>query len=713
MDRRKALFFNASFMFLLAFSPGCHQQQKIKMLENEKLKLELSGDLPLIRSYTMKQSGLSLQGDSGSTGWWVNGHLYPWKEWTIHTEKAVSENNKTSGLIYHMYLPALFVSFDYTITLTPDAILVSADHIRDTAQKLLRLDWGEKTLLHSDDSSMHWWTRQSSLYKPFERRKLAIRGLWTWDEFSGRVGDSISRESGIDACLWKPDYKNAKGQRKQGLVAGLVSNTDLFPIRVEGGPGKGFSLGLNTYYHRLMGEPMPDLQAKLFLADDMNGDSLTDDHDYFFWRNRQLPDVPEFIRRSIAYKVFMDRPDQSQPSTTLDQLDKIVTAIHNITDGIPQIAYLVGWQYKGHDTGYPALDKWNDRLGQHSEVYKKSAWYRDHLNTILSYHLNIDDAFRFNKDWDSSLMATDYDKGPMFWQMSYLKTDSNFHISHYKDVKSGAIFNRLGEFLKTVPVEKIVHLDAMRTINCNPAWEKDSIGVREELDLGLKPIIRWLEEKGIEVTTEGQNGNPQELTGWIAGVYHMDDPSDADLMIHHRKLLGGGLGEGRGRYECGLGTSLHEDLAYRKIGQNLSFVKDWNTIKERIYLGSLLYLYYQQRQIRNVKREPDLIRVYYDDGTIANIDTKNNHLLVSRGNLVIARDDDRFIPLDSGIYAFSRNGSSADWVLPPEYSGKELEVFSLTEKGRGAAPEWRVTGNRIRLSLKAGEPVEIKTKSKK
>ncbi|MFI5193754.1 MAG: endo-alpha-N-acetylgalactosaminidase family protein [Chitinophagales bacterium] len=713
MDGGKALLHNAIFLFSGLFITGCHQYQKIKILENEKLRLELSANLPLINAYTVKQSGITLQGDSGSAGWVVNGHLYPWKEWNIHTDSTVLENSPVSGIVYHMQLPALSLDFDYTISLDSDIARLSISHVRDPARQFNSLDWGEKPLLHADDSSMHWWTRQSWLYKPFERKKLAIRGLWSWDEFSGRAGDSVSGESGIDACLWKPDYKNADGQLKPGLVAGLISNTDLFPIRAKGGPGKGFSLGPNTYQYRIKGQIRPDLRIKLLLAGDLNGDGLADDQDYFFWRNRQLPDVPDYLRKSITYKVFMDRPDQSQPSTTLEQLDKIVTAIHNITDGIPQIAYMVGWQYKGHDTGYPALDKWNERLGSHQSVYKKSDGYRDHLNTILSYHLNIDDAFKSNKDWDSSLMATDYDKGPMFWQMSYLKTDSNYHISHYKDVKSGAIFNRLGAFFKTVPVQQVIHLDAMRTINCNPGWEKDSIGVAEELDLGLKPIIQWLKDRGIEVTTEGQNGNPHELLGWIAGVYHMDDPTVAQLMIYHRKLIGGGLGDGRGRYECGLGTSLHEDLAYRKIGQNLSFTKDWNTIKERIYLGSLLYLYYLQIQIMHVKMDPDRIRIYYEDGTVVDIDKKNDHLLVSRGKLVIARDDDRFIPLNNRIYAFSRKGSEQEWVLPQDFAGKDLNVFSLTEKGRQPGPEWKVTGNRIHLILKADEPVEISVKNKK
>jgi hypothetical protein len=706
MERRKALLFN--LLFLGLFFSGCRQQQELKVLENENLKLELSDDLPLISSYTFKPTHISLNGDAGSTGWIVNGHLHPWKEWSIHSETFATEKNTDSGIVYHMNLRALSVSFDYKITITPDAVLFSLEHIRDSAGKLISLDWGEKPLLHTDDSSIHWWTRQSAIYKPWERKKSENRGLWSWDEFRGSAGDSVSAESGIDACLWKPEISNRDGHREAGLVAGLISNTNLFPIRLEGGPGKGFSLGLNTYHYRLMGQPMPDLQAMLLFAGDLNSDGLSDDHDYFYWRNRQLPDVPDFVCGSIAYKVFMDAPYLAKPSTTLDQLDKIVTAINHITDGIPQIVYMVGWQYKGHDTGYPSLDKWNERLGPHEKVYERSAWYQDHLNTILSYHANIDDAFKNSKDFDDSIMATDYDQGPVYWQMLYKsKTDSTFHISHYKDVRSGSIFKRLEAFLKTVPVHKILHLDAMRTTNCYPNWEKDSLGVAEELDLGLKPIIHWLKEKGIEVTTEGQNSMPHELMGWIAGVYHMDDPTDAELMVYHRKLLGGGLGEGRGRFECGLGTSLHEDLTYRKINQGISFTNDWNKLKERIYLGSLLYIYYQQRQMLNVKKEADRVRVYYDDGTIADIDTKNDQLLVSRGNLVIARDDDRFIPLGNGIYLFSRKGGEKEWTLPPDFIGKTLQVFSLTGKGREAAPAWKMSGNRIRILLKADVPVKI------
>ncbi len=306
-------------------------------------------------------------------------------------------------------------------------------------------------------------------------------------------------------------------------------------------------------------------------------------------------------------------------------------------------------------------------------------------------------------------MATDYDGGPMFWQMFH--SDTAYHASHYKDWQSGAAVKRLNRLLQTVPVQEILHIDAMRTINCNPAWEKDSIGVTEELDLGLKPILQWLNGKGIAVTTEGQNGMPHYLTGLVSGVWHLDDPTVANLMTYHRKLVAGGLGEGRGRLECGLGTSLHEDLAYGKENGNAGFKEHWEVLKERIYLGSLLYLYYQQRQLVDAMKNAGGWVLKFDDSTVTTIDTKKDHLLVTRGNLVIARDDDRFIPIGNGVYVFSKKGGDTEWMLPENFRGKLLEVFSLTENGRRAAAAWKISGDSIRLSLGAGIPVKITLKN--
>jgi hypothetical protein len=665
------------------------------ILESDSMRVELAADRPLIRSYTNKRSGTVFEGDAASTGWIVNGRLYPWSEWTIsrHQDGAVSGGGHSC--IYRLSLSALDLSFDYSIGLTDLGLHIGISHISDPGQHLISLSWGERALFNAGGDSLRWFALQSSIMQPFEKEKIKNRGLWSYDENRGKVTDAVPSESTLDACLWAPGK----------VVAGIMSNVTVFPVRLSNGPGKSISLGLNTWIHRLEGQPMPDLSADLLFGGDINGDGEITDHDYFRWRNLHLADVPDWIRRSISYKVFMDAPTLKEPNTTLEELDKIVGAIYHVTDGLPQIVYLVGWQFRGHDTGYPSFDEWNERLGPHEGIYRRGADYPDRFNACLSYHINIDDAYRGNKGFDPAILATDFDGRPMFWEGFH--SDSAFHLSHFKDVRSGLIFSRLDGLLQTIPVKGIIHIDAMRSINCNPAWEKDSVGVAAELELGLKPITRWLRERGIESTTEGQNGNPHELAGLVAGVYHLDDPTEAGLMVHHRKLVGGGFNDGRGRFEDGIGTDLQEDVAYKDLDNSLCFTKDWNKLKERIFLGSLLYIYYQQRQLVDVKKSPGSWVLRFDDGTITRIDSTHDHLLVTCGDIVIARDDDRFIPMDSSIYVFSKDGGPKQWLLPPAFRGKPLEVFSLTEKGSAAAPGWKITGDTITLPMAADVPEKI------
>lgn len=46
--------------------------------------------------------------------------------------------------------------------------------------------------------------------------------------------------------------------------------------------------------------------------------------------------------------------------TITDALE-VIKKIDNLTLGIPKIIYLVGWQYNGHDSKYPAFFEGNER----------------------------------------------------------------------------------------------------------------------------------------------------------------------------------------------------------------------------------------------------------------------------------------------------------------------------------------------------------------
>jgi hypothetical protein len=86
--------------------------------------------------------------------------------------------------------------------------------------------------------------------------------------------------------------------------------------------------------------------------------------------------------------------------------------------------------------------------------------------------------------------------------------------------------------------------------------------------------------------------------------------------------------------------------------------------------------------------------------------------MVSWGEVTVADDDDRFIPLgDDAIYAYSDGGSERDWTLPEAFVGAALEVFALSREGRTPFKDYRTDGATIRLNLPPRAPVKIVRKS--
>lgn len=261
----------------------------------------------------------------------------------------------------------------------------------------------------------------------------------------------------------------------------------------------------------------------------------------------------------------------------------------------------------------------------------------------------------------------------------------------------------------------------------NPEFR--DIGITEELMCGLVPIMDWLKARGITVTTEGQNGMPIDATWVVSGFWHYDPPLSS-FQIWHRKLMGGGCGTRTGtptRWEFGIVEGIHQDFTYLptdresydketwdkhfswwtgKGGLTLSMVNDWPEIVDRIYRGTLLYHFFLKHQLTKWDNVPGGNYIEYDFGKVKE-ENANNHLKVTMADVVVAEDDDRFIPRDGAIYAYSTSGNEREWVLPKSFRRKRLQLFILTKSGRGAAPQYRLKKDRIWLKLEPGTPVKI------
>jgi hypothetical protein len=454
-----------------------------------------------------------------------------------------------------------------------------------------------------------------------------------------------------------------------------------------------FGIGLNTYQYRVRQSTMPPLQARVVLLGDTNGDGIADESDYHLWLNRQFPGPNPLYRERVWYKVLNARR-LGDVSATYPQTLEIIEAIHNVTDHMPQMAYLVGWQYEGHDTGFPSHDRLNPLLGTRGDLLELVETARDRFDCLISYHANVDDAYRLYPGWDDDLMCRDVDGSLMPWMV--FDERQSYHLCHTKDVESGQIFRRMDAMLKLIPVEKTIHLDAFRY--SNHSWEPDGfIGSMEELVCGVRPILDYFAERGIDVSLESVDGWPMDCAGWFSAVFHLEDYWKAQ--ITHGKILGGGRYPALGGW--GMGSGINRDLDYAML-QN-----DWATILDFIYEGALLYRFYLEREMVLLRLAPHRMHMRFDDGVEVELEERKEHLRVTWGDVLVASGYDRFIPLRGSIYAYSRDGGDRTWRLPEGWRGSSVEAFALSRSGRQPAPNHRLTDEDIRIVMPPRTPIKL------
>ena len=141
-------------------------------------------------------------------------------------------------------------------------------------------------------------------------------------------------------------------------------------------------------------------------------------------------------------------------------------------------------------------------------------------------------------------------------------------------------------------------------------------------------------------------------------------------------------------------------------GLTMSFQKDWDLIVQVIYEGTFLYHFYLEREMTNYQQIPYGLRIEYNYGEVITT-MVNNELTVKYGETVVAHNEERFIPLDGAIYAYSREGGSLSWVLPKEFKGKKLKAFALSKEGKKAFTDFSVNGKDIQIKLSPSAPIKL------
>src|SRR5665213_1127029 len=121
--------------------------------------------------------------------------------------------------------------------------------------------------------------------------------------------------------------------------------------------------------------------------------------EYYDWKKNMQPEKP-WVRdysKTIVMKLFLCAHDslgkvKKVYLTFEDALEKI-KMLDNITLEAPKIVYLIGWQFTGHDSGYPSWSVVNDALKrkQDTTALQSLHWLiksAKQFHTTVSLHIN-------------------------------------------------------------------------------------------------------------------------------------------------------------------------------------------------------------------------------------------------------------------------------------------------------------------------------------
>lgn len=683
--------------FLLIAVPAVFAE-KPHLLKNENLSVWLDPSFPRVLSYSLHKHGTEFYGTDVETPKLVEVNklvfkplsqspFVPEQTYTITTDVADDSLTYT----FHLSPARSSLSFEIVFELHEDSLQMSLQNVTETGGfELNTLYFPEHALISVRDSQ----TSASVCRTNFIRNDRGIIKL------DGVYKGSISQMATDDT--FQPTHWGFVYTDRAAAL--LTNNIPVFPVHTQAtgisDAASQVSVWNGVHHHRVMGKIMPTLQCNIRFVGDLSGDGQTDWMDGAWWLRDKLP------KSKAEYDAFIYKikccqlPDDRFPETlrnapeptvfaTFDQCLEIVRKAYHLTNGRPQIVYLVGWQHLGHDDKYPDLSVVNPYLGGREKLLNLMEEARKY-NATVSLHVNCDAAYKDSPSWDPDIICTHPDGSLIQW--SVMHNQENYHISHFKDMRKGTLVSRVDDLLEFLPIRHSIHYDAMRYTNesCDP---EGYIGMTAEL-LALQEMFDRYAREDIGITIEGFTANPA-LVGRIDGIWHSytHDPFLAFLL--HRRWVGGGKwGE-----DVALGAFLDETLLATHSQEDISDI---------YYLGHLLRSLLQSKEMTHLSDEGNLLTIQYgEDCTVRyeRMDKKGGALLVTNQGIEVARGNDRFVPVSGDeILSYSKQGGVMTWQLPDGWADSRLSLFRLTATGRQKGPQIQMTGSTIRFKAESRQP---------
>ncbi len=423
----------------------------------------------------------------------------------------------------------------------------------------------------------------------------------------------------------------------------------------------------------------------------------------------RMPDIPKpYYHDKYMYGVFCDLPNRPTPPSTFAQCGELIRDVAALTDNAPQIVHLWGWQFRGKDTGYPAVNVVDERIGGYDGMMKLMEAGRK-SNATVTLSDNYDDAYRSSPAWDAAMIARRPD-GEL-WRSRAWTGEASYIQGLAKFMELGQGVARVRYTCERYKLPYTTHIDVLSYYTIRNDWDPNhpASGIRN-LWQGRYRVLQEFAKHGVDVTSEALRYG---MIGHISGYWYAQPsltPRLGAAAIPLLQLVYGksaiwGLGSGMRDNGFELrATNLFWNANLHAI---MSYETDRKAITDMFYLILVPWLKLHRLEVVSFVRDGDRTETGYAGDTRVEMDWGGQTYRVALGGNDVATEDSVFCPLDEGrigFYATSARTLTAAW--PEGWNKDEAAAAALSTAGRTRV-DFTVSGDKVSVNVAERQPVIV------
>jgi hypothetical protein len=473
------------------------------------------------------------------------------------------------------------------------------------------------------------------------------------------------------------------------------------PYDMNANPGKPLVAGNEKTPNLLVGQrPL----ARLDFAGDYDHNGVVDWLDGAKIVRARMPEIPtHYYDDKLTYMIHCDTPQAPRPRTTFPQAYELIRKMAWLTAYAPQVTYLWGWQFRGKDTGYPAANVVNPRVGGFEGLEKLIADART-VNATVSFSDNYDDAYKSSPAWDPAMIARQPDGN--LWE-SRAWTGETSYILGLAKYMSGPGPARVHYTCTRYGLRDTYEVDVLSYYPIRNDWDPEHpASGYKNLTEGRYKVLDEFKKCGLDVISEqlryafvGKNSvNGNGPTGGTSPFGGVEIPLTAT--IYRGSAIWGLSGQPwhRAPEIYSLFYNGHEFFGGAETTEHLA---DY-------YYGMMVpWFQVHYRNVESYRREGDRTVMGLAGNSKIDIDWKNLRYSVTVNGAEVARDGDTFCPLGTDRIAFySRTGRELSAPLPRGWDANALAALALYEDHAEEVPVSKSDG-KLTVMAPAHRPVMV------